>query len=52
MARSAPSATVGEKKRPPPAPRLGVELFGPIETDSGAGQPENDGPTPALKALD
>ena len=52
MARSAPSATVGEKKRPPPAPRLGVELFGPIETDSGAGQPENDGPTPALKTLD
>jgi hypothetical protein len=52
MPKSAPSATVAGKKRPPPAPRLDVELFGPIETDSGAGEPENDGRTPALETLD
>ena len=52
MPRSTPSATVTGKKRPPPAPRPDVELFGPIETDSCAGQPENDGSTPALETLD
>jgi len=52
MTRSAPSATVAGKNRPPHAPRPDVELFGPIETDSGAGEPENDGHTPALETLD
>lgn len=52
MPRSTPSATVTVKKRPPPAPHPDVELFGPIETDSSAGQPKNDGATPALETLD
>jgi LysM domain len=52
MPRSAPSATVAGKKRPPPAPRPNVELFGPIETDSVAGQPESDGSRLVLETLD
>jgi hypothetical protein len=52
MPMSAPSATVAGKKLPLPEPRPDVELFGPIETDSGAGHPENAGSTPALETLD
>ena len=54
MTRSAPSATVAGKNRPPQAPRPDVELFGPIENNSGAaaGEPENDGHTPALETFD
>lgn len=52
MTMRAPSATVADKNRSPHAPRPDVELFGPIETDSGAGERENDRHTPALETLD
>ncbi len=52
MPWSAPSAAVAGKKRPQPPPRPDAELFGPIETPSGSGQPEKDGSTLALETLD